>query len=286
MSDRVNLNARITFRMDDEVTARELLSRYALKPSRGTFIHLVQLPLDDERTEALISELSSKGISYSIKKELVFSETDLENAEFLEMAPKAQAGYPQPEEGYEDETYDSERACNICGRGAEQIRPFKLKRRPGFGRNDIVAMFWTYEFMITENVKDLIEDAGLTGAEFWPILSSGRSGTQSPIDDLHQLRFTNEMPPMSSSTGIETVKLPRMSTPCICGKLGRNLPLSSQIVYRRCNLDDACDFNRTSEWLGGGFDTSQFKIVSNRVYELFSIHGIRGVDFRPVRVEE
>ncbi|OGS56642.1 MAG: hypothetical protein A3K60_01380 [Euryarchaeota archaeon RBG_19FT_COMBO_56_21] len=248
--------------------------------------------IDDERYARLKDELSRMGIKPFELREKVFSEKELNSAEFLYMGPAGYWGYPQPEERMEDwqrASYDLSTACPLCGFGAVQNIPYLVKREPKFGRNDILALNWTYEFLVTERLRRLIEDASLTGVEFWPLLRYKR---KELIQGYYQLFVTNRLPPMSPNTEIVDLKLPEAGPKrCSCGRFGRNRALDSvygvavPIRYKRGSLKDAKDFNLTSEWLGL-YDARPKRIVSHRVYQLFSAHSIKRVTFEPVIVED
>src|SRR4030066_211408 len=182
--------------------------------------------IDDERYARLKDELSRMGIKPFELREKVFSEKELNSAEFLYMGPAGYWGYPQPEEGMEDwqrASYDLSTACPLCGFGAIQNRPYLVKGEPKFGRNDILALNWTYEFLVTARLMKLIEDAGLSGVEFLPLL---RYKKNVPIEGFYQLHFTSTLPPMSPKTEIEETSLPKAGPKrCTCGKFGRNRAL-------------------------------------------------------------
>jgi len=265
--------------------AAELLRPLGFNADEKTWIQEVSVPFADDRRGLLTHGLKLMGISYTEIEYQEFDETELEAADYLHMTAEAMWGYPQPEDDYEKLVFDPSTSCPKCGQGAKQVKPFMVKGKPGFDKNDIVAMFWTYELLVTEKLRRLIEDAELTGIEFWPLLKYRGGATSEEIKGAYQLYFTNELPPMSENTRFEIVPLPRGTQPCSCGKLGRNLR-GEQMRYRRKDLKGAKDFNKTSEWLGGGFGTTQWKVVSHRVYELFTKNKIRGVRFEPVLIED
>jgi len=253
---------------------------------------IVCLFMEDERYTRLMDELPRMGIRPNEIKDKQFSEKELDSAEFLHMGSAGYWGYPQPEEemdAWQRASYDLSTACPKCGYGAIQDRPYLIKGEPKFGRNDILALNWTYEFLVTDRLRKLIEDAGLTGAEFWPLI---RYKKNIPIPGYSQLHVVNTLPPMSPNTVIVDMKLPEAHpNRCSCDKFGRNLALdpiygvSVPIRYERKSLRDAMDFNLTSEWLGL-FDARPWRIVSRKVYQLFSRYGIKRVVFEPVIVEE
>jgi len=265
--------------------AYELLRPLGFKANESTWIQEVNMPFDDERRRMLTEGLARRGIAYTEMEYQVFEEGELRTADYLHVTGKAMWGYPQPEDGYERESYDVSTACPKCLQGARQVRPFMVKNRPNFGKNDVVTMFWTYDFLFNERIKDLVKDSSLTGAEFWPVFKYRKTGLREEVRGAYQLFITSELPPMAADMKFEMVPLPKGVKPCSCGKLGRNLR-GTQARYRSKDLRHAMDFNKTYEWLGGGYGTTQWKVVSHRVYDLFTENKIKGVKFEPVIIEE
>lgn len=275
---------RITF-SESADKAISILAPLGFKVDTKTWVQAVTMSSEDERYGMLVEELNKRRIFYHETRGLDFSSAELEQAELLSVIEGAMWGYPEPEDDYQKESYDPSTGCSKCGEGSKQIKPFSIRSRPNFGKNDIVAMFWTYELLVTEKLRKLVEDAGLTGAEFWPLFKYQKGGPSERVEGAYQLFVVNELPPMSKNTKFQIVKLPKQASPCSCGKLGRNLQ-GEQMRYRRKDLKDVMDFNKTYEWLGGGFGTTQWKVVSHRIYELFEKNKIRGVRFEPVVIED
>ncbi len=258
--------------------------------------HKFDMFVDDERYEILKQELASRGIRHTELPEEIYDETELAAAEFLCMGPAGYWGYPQPEGRmvyWQRASYDLSTACPLCGYGAIQNRPYQIKGKPKFGRNDILALNWTYEFLVTERLRRITEDARLTGVEFWPLTQYRKD---IPLEGFYQLFVNNTLPPMSPNTKIEDTPLPEAHpNRCSCGKFGRNRawrpirsgsePVVEPIRYRRIDLRKAKDFNLSSEWLGL-FDARPERIVGHRVYDLFLRHGVKRVGFEPIIVED
>jgi len=282
------IQTRVTFRTRSSEEAREILSPLHVEADVSTYIQSVTFLLKDERYDCLITALSRQGLSHNEYRNWVFEDRELAEAKLLHMIQSGYWGYPQPENDYKSESYDMSEACPICGKPAKQIKPYLVKGPPKFGRNDILALNWTYEFIVTDRLRTLIEDAELEGAEFWPLLNFK---ARTPLSGYMQLRVVHDLPPMSKSTLFKIVSLRGVKTPCSCGRLGLMLervgehgPVSLP-RFDRGVLNHAKDFNLTHEWLSEGFDANQWKIVSPRVYRLFKAHNIKGVRFEPVVIE-
>ena len=287
----MRIKSRLAFMPEEVDRLRNFFDSMGIEVEEG-IMGIVYLYIDDERYPRLMDELSTMRIKPTEIKDKQFSEEELNSAEFFNMGPAGYWGYPQPEDerdAWQRASYDLSTACPKCGYGAIQNRPFLIRGEPKFGRNDILALNFTYEFLVTDRLKKLIEDASLTGVEFWPLLGYKKN---NPVPGFSQLHVVSTLPPMSPNMEIVDVKLPEAHPDrCTCGKFARNPALdpvygvSVPIRYERKSLRDAKDFNLTSEWFGL-FDARPWRIVSRKVYQLFSRNGIRRVAFEPVIIEE
>jgi len=267
-----------------EEEAEKVLKPLGIRPETRHGVAIAHVFHDDARYQILMEEMKSMGIHFNEEKRRVYETEELEAAKFFHMVPRAQWGYPEPQDDYEQKYFDSATACRICGTGAKQIHPLSVAGTPRFGRGDIVATFWIYEFLVTDRLRNIIAEANLTGMEFWPIIAFSGREQERALNGCWQLHIVNELHSMSPTTKFPSVKLPRGARPCQCGRIGRNIP-EEPLRYRRLDLECAKDFNKSSEWLGGGLDTAQLKIVSRRVYDLFIKNKVRGVDFEPIILE-
>lgn len=256
--------------------------------------HYFDVFTDDERYGLLKKQLEVRGVKFLEHGEKIFEESELAAAEFLQLGAAGHWGYPQPEESREEwqkASFDLTTACPICGYGAIQDRPYLIKGEPKLGRNSLIGLNWTYDFLVTDELKNLIEREELTGAEFWPLI---RYKKGVPLRGYHQLYIRDELPSMSPNTQIVAVSLKQAHDGCPCpnGKIGRMLsadPVTHVLVpmrYKRSALRNAKDFNLTKEWLSYGYDATRWCIVSSRVYTLFVNQGIRGGAFEPVTIED
>jgi uncharacterized protein YqfB (UPF0267 family) len=251
----------------------------SLKFNAKDTMQVFNLFTNTEEYLKLIEKLQSLGIDYSELTEEVYSQEEIESAEFLQIIPNVYCGYPQPEGeiSFREVSYDINSKCPKCEQGKIQNAPLRVLK-PKMGKNDIAALHWIYEFVITFRLKELISVEGLTGCEFWPLIDHRRN---TKLDDVYQLFFTRMMPPMSRQTNIIRADGIEM---CDCGKMGYTIKGIPVYERQAINMNALQDFNKSYEWLGGGKTTWQMQIVSKRVYNLFVKHKIRGVRFEPVKV--
>lgn len=119
-----------------------------------------QITEDDPRWQKvaqLVKEVGALDIGST-----TFSAAELSNAKYLAMLPSWHHGYPQPENDEDDfaylkATYDLRKYCNVCGVGAKQIAPFRMKKAPRWGRKSILQLNWVFdEYFVKPDVWDLL----------------------------------------------------------------------------------------------------------------------------------
>ncbi len=266
--------AKITFHL--EPTKVSLMLRHlGFKEIEDDTMQVVNVYTDVKEYLILLDVLQNNGIQYSEKTSVVYSKKDLDEAELLVMAPYHYCGYPQPEEdnGYKEYSYDMDSVCPTCSQGAVQNNYLRVKKLK-MEKYQISALHWLYEFVVTEELKKLLEKSNLSGFEFWPLIDYKRG---IEYEGFFQLKVNGTMPSMNSETLIVPAK---HVNSCECRK--RGYILEGQIKYDRKVIDSIKDFNKTEEWLGGGKTTWQKIIVTKKVYELFVKEKIKGIQFYPI----
>jgi len=116
--------------------------------------------------------------------------------------------------------------------------------------------------IVSEDVKQIIEDNNLTGISFTPNVKDYKGREMSQFYLVH---IENRLPEVNKSTWLT--------------ELGDTLYLESELQYERKKLVGALDFNLTSERLNN--DRIPYVVVSSRVKKVFKENGIR-LHFEPV----
>lgn len=281
----MHVESRITFRSEDESEADQILRPVDGGASKDTLIHSVTLDIDSDKYECLVASLSERGITFNEYRDWVFEEEELQAAEFLELSAIGNWGFPQPEDSYRLDVYDSSSGCRICGTGLVQKRPFSVKGKPKFGRNDIMAMNWTYELLVNESLHRLLIDGGFSGMRFMPLIDDSR---KLPIEGYYQMAIAHELPPLPADCGLRSPIAADDVLHRACAKhlkmLGRESEYGPVSLLRlpRSSVENAMDFNRTHEYLSEGFDAHQWKVVSQKVRRAFIDNDVKGAKFQPV----
>lgn len=253
-----------------------LFQKYKQKLTKNDTMQVVYFFIDTPEYMEFKHILEDMKIDYSEFKEVTYSKDELDKAQLLRMIPKNYCGYPQPEDEYEEVSYEMNSRCPICLQGGIQKAPFRMLK-PKMGANDISGIHWVCEYVITHKLRDLIERENFLGIEFWPII---HHKSNMEIEGVCQLYITNVMPQMDPKS--EIVRAPGIDA-CKCGKKGYYMP-DSEPIYEKSTLNNIKDLNKTSEWLGGAHSTWQLPIVSNRFYEFIKKEKIKGVWFIPIGV--
>ena len=152
----------------------------------------VRLPLQDERLNLLMERLQNDGVKIYTRLDREYSKLELDSAEWL-MMRTATSGLL----GGVDyrQTYRFNKACTVCGAGAEPINPL-LAELGKMGKKDIDHLMYEGHFITSNRIADAIKNAGLTGVELDPVKS-----LRSQISDqFFWLRIIGELNQMDPST--------------------------------------------------------------------------------------
>jgi hypothetical protein len=193
------------------------------------------------------------------------------------MLPGAYCGYPEPrgDGTYVAVSYDESSGCSKCSKGKIQVNPFRMLK-PKMGRNDISAIYWVEEFLITSKLRSLFEKEDIKGIEYWPVLNAKGS---KEWENIYQMMVLEILPPMSSGAMVSSTV-----PPCCCGYKGYQL--KDVPVFESAALEKMGDIGKTQEWSGAGYHTRPHIIVSKKVFDIFRKNNIKGVGFQPVKIND
>jgi hypothetical protein len=208
-------------------------------------------------------------------------------------------GYPQPEDTWEETTYESAGYCARCGIGGVQRHPFRFRGGPKAAHSHFLQLNWVFdEFFTRPEVREVFEAEHVTGAGFGPAL---RHRTGEPLVDIEQLVILGILPPALVSQGLQTVTCrpnneeppwpvqPATSmryppdTP-YCGRVKFHWPTT--LRFRRSVCSGAPDLIKSAEWFGSGAQASRAVLASQRVVHIVSARRWRGLKWAPVDLVE
>ncbi len=117
----------------------------------------------------------------------VYSLNDIKESKLLVYVATWVNGYPQPAETdeYLELTYDLTDYCNVCGIGAKQDAPFRIKKQPKWGNKKLFELEWIFDEIFVR--RDVYESVFMPlGIEAIPVLLYKKD---TEIDDTVQLKI-------------------------------------------------------------------------------------------------
>jgi|GEM_PF-1515214 len=181
------------------------------------------------------------------------------------------------------------RDCEVCRAPLEQIRDMWVDTRK-MGKRDL-SLTYSFEVIFSARLAQRLQEAGFTGFTLRPVWDYRKPYQGEP--KLYQLVVTNVLPPMASPpTEFEQEQRCK-----VCGTESKFLKHThfwgriqyyeeTDIYYAREVLEQAADFNITSERFGVLSASHPLVIISQRVYRWLRENKIKGWEARPVYLVE
>lgn len=205
---------------------------------------------DDELFKKLEPLFKQWGSMVTIGNE--FSNDDYSNASNFMILPNWQTLYPQPEKNfaYLEETYDLKDYCQLCGIGAVQKNPFRIKNEIKLGKKASFILNWVFdEIFVSKDVYMKIFSPIEIGC--MPVLLHKNSKI---IDDVVQLTISKS----TAKLKIENVEFTK------CEKCDRKKYTPITSGYFPGFIDDSYTPNivKSQEYYGSGKSASHWIVVS------------------------
>jgi hypothetical protein len=229
----------------------------------------------------------------------IYTEEELNAAEYLDVVALGHHGYPQPEKnaGYVQQTYDTHDHCTTCGIGGHQTAPFRMRKAPGARQSQFLQLNWVFdEYFVTNAVLQGLASAGISGVEFVaPVVHK----TGQPIAEIAQMKIIHTLPPSLHSDGLQpvTCKLhneedrPDGMKPLIapeaqpyCGRVKFHKLHKGPLRFDRAAFDEAPDVVKSGDWFGSGGSAFQLVLASQKFRRLVLANKWRGITFEPVQL--
>jgi hypothetical protein len=240
---------------------------------------------NDPQLQHLRAALSDMGIKWSERRELIFTDAELEAYPLLWLSVgTAPRGYGGPTYGTE---YDLSQACPQCGTGAIQITPLRLNRTE-IPRRGAIFQTLDREKLVSPKLAQLLNHAEFRG------LKLRRAQSHSGGKDLPWVQLISdvELPPMSaSSKGI------LREGPCPhCWRDGyfhSQQPIELEYSSRQVDVNALPDIVHTYEHFGNSVLREPFKnshfaqpllLIKPRVFRFFRQQKVRELEFVPVKI--
>jgi hypothetical protein len=240
--------------------------------------------------EILIKAAQESDLVRLIRIERVYSSEELQAAPLLEWRLTNQAIEDDYytlhfKEGQAKGIAPYARDCPSCRAHLEQVRDIWVDTRL-MGQRDL-SLTYSFEIILSARLARMLQEAGFTGFTLRPVWDYRKPYQREP--QLYQLVVTNVLPPMASPP-TEFEQEQRCE---VCGTESRFLKHThfwgriqyyeeTDIYYAREVLEQATDFNITSERFGVLSASHPLVIISQRVYRWLKEQGIKGWSARPV----
>ena len=144
----------------------------------GDSVKVVRIDKNDPRFNA-IGELQKKArenndlffTCFDYRRS--YTETEINNAKWFQIF---QTRHFEPAGEECGTIYDESSACPICGSGAKQLSPLRLRRSSIPKADMAVTIAWGDETIVSERFVKMVKDNKLKGLDFEPVISSANSG--------------------------------------------------------------------------------------------------------------
>ena len=261
-------------------------------------------------TGFLYGILDKLGMSlfYGHRYKRFYSKEEIRNSLFFQITP-SRIFEPDGEEC--GTIYDDSTSCPICGSGAKQISPLRLKRK-SIPRADLAMTIADGdEVIISERFVMMVREHGLKGMTFMPVYSAGKEGHKinyyqirpsSYIDISPQTVFGINPFDLSGATPARTetrwekegrkfkeykVHHPEKIYKCPNGdNLGLNI--LSEAYVKSSPVLDGLDFFASRQTVGmreGVIRPRHLLFCSNRMMQLIKEYKLKGFKFEIAHIE-
>jgi hypothetical protein len=228
-----------------------------------------------------------------------FTKTELDGAEWLQLSALGHHGYPQPEEGYQEATYNVSDYCPTCGIGGVQSAPFRLRTEFEASHSQIVQLNWVFdEFFLREEARDDLRGAAITGIDYLaPMLHKNNR----PSERVGQMVVQTGLPPALDPTGLQPVTCKPQNEEWdpgqrlgpsepegrrYCGRVKYQFTHNGPYRFESSAFAGAPDVVKSHEWFGSGSSAHRLVIVSQRFRQVVVTAKWRGVSFEPIELVE
>jgi len=161
-------------------------------------------------------------------------------------------------------------ACEHCHQFGKPVGDVLVDRKylKKTSIGTFLSSYFGASYIVSEEVRALIEENSFTGVSFEQEVKDYKGRETGKF---YALTVRNKLPPLSPEASV----IQRNQNSC-----GHSyLYCESDLMYERVKLENACDFNITSEWF---FYRGPYLVISNRVKQAFQENKIKVYWYVPV----
>ena len=292
----MKINHRISRHIDDPIWFELEAAGVAVDRGSST-IAVANVTEDDPAWPRVQQILQADGRPDMIDN--IFTDDELDAAEWLDVMALGHHGYPQPEKdlGYIEQTYDTATHCSECGIGGVQNNSFRLRAEPKARQSQFIQLNWVFdELFVRAAARKGLQSAGITGVSFMPAVLH-KSGQASA--EVMQMQVSHVLQP-----GLHTDELfqvtckadneedatttmqrhPNLPEPTYCGRVKYHRQNRGPLRIDCAAFKGAPDVVKSREWFGSGGNAFRLIMVSRKFRRLVRDANWRGLSFEPIEL--
>lgn len=278
---RYVIELHITCRDDEFDALKPVLSRYGIETLDRQSVRrwgFLRVPIEktDPRRDEIVEGLRAAGFGPVPGYAPAFELWELEQAELIRL-----------------------RVYGFCGHAlttwAERLglpAGSRVLDKREMGKQDIAKTYAHNEFAISDRLREILEMEGFTGWVAEPI--QHREPKRDRFPPLHLITAGHVLPPLAPETELELVTYDNPNDPLQVGLRGMSSLLGTTalfergpLTYRRKDLVQVADVNRTHEVFLEVTVAHPYFVMSQRVRQAFIRHRVRGdIEWEPVVILE
>jgi hypothetical protein len=263
---------------NDSVKLLEYLSSKNVRFHKGQILSSFEIFEDDENWEDIKTVMESENL-HSLTN-LEYSTREIKTARWLRIRSSWRWGYPQPENKYQEITYNDTNYCSECGRGLIQKDTFFIKKEPNWGKHDFLQLFWIEdELFIKDDTAKVLQEAQLQGYE---LLGVRQYRTNELLKTTKQIKILNEYSDelvFSDNEINKKIICPR------CGKIKYVLYGSAVIKAKQTALEEChSDILKTKNVFGDGALAAKCILISNNFAKVILENSWNDIVLEPIQL--
>ena len=224
---------------------------------------------DDDVWENVFAVIREFDLFYRTEPE--YSEEDFSAASFFMIFPRTIYGYPENSNrsGYLETTYDGNSRCDLCGVGAVQVNPFKVRAVPSLRKKSIFLLNWVFDefFLATEKWRSLIARFGL---ETKTVLKGSEE-----LTNVKQLLVAEQV----------ELEMPANFETETCIRCGASKFVSSCLQRftpePKIRTETRSAIFKSVQWFGSGGQAFHLVVITREFYDALNAEGITDIYFFP-----
>jgi hypothetical protein len=255
-------------------TIRKMGRNYKISSLPGGGGELISFDIfESDVNWPIVSELIDTWDAVDIE-DTVFTDQEINNAQWLRLIPVHQIGYPQPQKTWQELHPNYQDYCRNCGtyhqRSEFQIRDDSFRDKAAF-----TSLYWTYTILAIHDVISQFDLLKFTGFESRDVLLEGGK----PSGKIRQLYIPNIAP-----AGLGPKNDLRSKKCTSCGITKFEPHMRGAMYFNQEALKTDLDFIQTYEWFGSGKSAFREILVTNRVANLITQKKWSGVRLKVVEI--